>query len=126
MVPGDNWRVEWVTRDQGFCFATVSTTAPAGTTCVAGTASAAAGADISAQTVTIAGLAGDDVCGFVRGDATYVLVAAGMDSVMAVAQPIGSGLTGYCAPMPDSWASPEPYTVSAYDQGMEVGSASSH
>jgi hypothetical protein len=113
------WQVEWVTRAKGFCFAAVSAQAPAATTCSAPGVTTTAG-----QSVTIVGHAGDYVFGFIQGAATYVAVSVDSgETTLTAAQPIGSGLTGYYAQLPDSWASPEPYTVTAYDQGGGVGSA---
>lgn len=114
------WQVEWVTEAKGFCFAAVSAQAPAATTCSAPGVTATV-----SQSLTIVGRAGDYVFGFIQGAATYVAVSAGGDETLTAAQSIGSGLTGYYAQLPDSSASPEPYTVAAYDQGALVGSTTS-
>ena len=112
------WQVEWVTQAMGFCFAAVSAQAPAATAC-----SAPGVTTTASQSVTIVGHAGHYVLGFLQGTATTVAVSADVAETFTAAQPIGSGLTGYYAQLPDSWASPEPYTVTAYDQGVGVGSA---
>lgn len=112
------WQVEWVTRANGFCFAAVSAQAPAATAC-----SARGVTTNVSQSVTIVGHAGDYVFGLIQGDATFVAVSADSNETLTAAQPIGSGLTGYYAQLPESWASSEPYTVTAYDQGAGVGSA---
>lgn len=113
------WQVEWVTRAEGFCFATVSPHASATTACSAPGTTATGG-----QTVTIVGRTGSYVFGFIQGNAaSYVGVSYGSNLTLTAAEPIGSGLTGYYAPLPDSWVSPEPYEVTAYDQGASIGSA---
>ena len=75
-------------------------------------------------TMFTVGRKGRYVFGFIQDDAaTYVAVSDGVSVTLTTATPMGSGLTGFYGQLPDSWVSPEPYTLTACDQGTSIGSA---
>jgi hypothetical protein len=117
----NTWRVAWETGDAAFCFAFVHQGAPAQTVCDA------AGSVTSAK-MRIAGVledAGLDppepfVCGYTTGPSVaigYVEINDGQ--VVGTASDIGSGLSGYCVQMPDSWTAGTSFTVSTFTGGED-------
>jgi hypothetical protein len=126
MVDGSDapstWRVAWETRDAAFCFAFVHQGAPPQTVCDA------AGSVTSAK-MRIAGVLDDAgldppepfVCGYTTGPAISIgYVEINDAQVVGTASDIGSGLSGYCVQMPDSWTAGTSFTVSTFTGGEDA------
>lgn len=117
----NTWRVAWETGDAAFCFAFVHQGAAPQTVCDA------AGSVTSAK-MRIAGVLDDAgldqpepfVCGYTTGPAIsirYVEINGGQ--VVGTVSDIGSGLSGYCVQMPDSWTAGTSFTVSTFTGGQD-------
>lgn len=105
------WRVAWVTRDAGFCFAFVHQGAAAQTVCDAARS-------VSTAQMRIVGELSDTgmnppeliTCGYTTGAAPYVEIDHG--AVVGTVTPMtGSSLSDYCLQLPDDVAPGAPFTV---------------
>ena len=107
----NTWRVAWVTRDAGFCFAFVHESEPAQTLCDAPRSVTTAPMRIVGE-LSDTGLNPPELvtCGYTTGDAPYVEIDN--DAVVGTVTDMGSGLSGYCLQLPDGVSAGASFTVS--------------